>query len=322
MKLPFSFGTRLVFRLVLPGIVLTLALFPVIRSAHERFASEAPLGAVLPFVVVFLGWLVGLLDMPIYQAFEGRRFWPARLTTRLIARQSAHLDRLKAGVTRHRNAGQLQRADELELLTTDFPLTVGGTRQARYPTRLGNLITEFEEYPTRKYDADGVFYWPRIWWKLPKEVREALDDMQAMVDGAVYVSALLYLVAPLCVVYALVDAWLDPGFIRVATGWHLLLLAPVSVVAGYVLYRLSLPAHRQFGEQIKAMFDDFLVDVDVRPVLDVIVQKTGEHRVRAEPRASGYRIAWRYLRWHRFRPYGANDNVNIEIYREGPNRPS
>jgi hypothetical protein len=31
MKLPFSFGTRLVFRLVLPGLVSTVALFSVIR---------------------------------------------------------------------------------------------------------------------------------------------------------------------------------------------------------------------------------------------------------------------------------------------------
>lgn len=87
---------------------------------------------------------------------------------------------------------------------------------AKYPTRLGNIITEFEEYSTRKYEADGVFYWSRVWWKLPKEVRESLDDMQAMVDGALYVAALLYAMALLCLLYAIVDEFLAPDLIRTA----------------------------------------------------------------------------------------------------------
>jgi len=136
-----------------------------------------------------------------------------------------------------------------------YPLAPNGRRTARFPTLLGNIITEFEEYPTRKYDADGVFYWPRVWWKLPKEVREALDDTQAMVDGALYVSAILYALAPLCLVYALASRAFTPPLVRNATAGELVLLAVAGPICGYALYRLSLPAHRQFGEQVKAMFD-------------------------------------------------------------------
>jgi energy-converting hydrogenase Eha subunit G len=74
MKLPFSFGTRLVFRLVLPGLVATLALLPILRYWQLRVVPDVALTLILPFIVVFLGWLINLVDMPIYQIFEGRRF--------------------------------------------------------------------------------------------------------------------------------------------------------------------------------------------------------------------------------------------------------
>jgi hypothetical protein len=273
---------------------------------------------LLPFALVFLGLLVNLLDMPIYQVFEGRRFWPDWLRSRLIDRQSTRLRRLQSEIARYRSLGRHDLATEVEILTTDFPLTSDGGRVAKYPTRLGNIITEYEEYPTRKYEADGVFYWSRVWWKMPKEVRDSLDDMQAMVDGALYLSALLYLIAPLCILYAIIDTYLAPDLIRAVSGLRLVLLAALSVTAGYAFYRLSLPAHRQFGEQVKAMFDCFLAEVNVQPVIDVIARKTGEYRVKGESPSVAYRIAWRYLRWHRFRPYDATDNVNIEQIRRGP----
>src|SRR5262249_25448562 len=209
--------------------------------------------------------------------------------------EEARLAYLQAEVTRQRELGNNDLAGEIEIMTTDFTLARDGTRVARYPTRLGNIITEYEEYATRKYDADGVFYWSRVWWKMPKEVREALDDSQAMVDGALYVAALLYVPPFICLAYAAIDRTLAPGLIRAATAGQLVLGAVASAVVGFGLYRLSLPAHRQFGERVKAMFDCFLADVDVHPVIDVIADKTGEHRIKGEPTSARYRIAWRYL---------------------------
>jgi hypothetical protein len=312
MKLPFSFGTRLVFRLVLPGLVATLALLPILRYWQLRVVPDVALTLILPFIVVFLGWLINLVDMPIHQIFEGRRFWPASLHRLWVARHAARLQWLLDRVDVLRARGQTQGAIETEIQTADYPLAPNGRRTARFPTLLGNIITEFEEYPTRKYDADGVFYWPRVWWKLPKEVREALDDTQAMVDGALYVSAILYALAPLCLVYALASRAFTPPLVRNATAGELVLLAVAGPICGYALYRLSLPAHRQFGEQVKAMFDCFLPEVDVRPVVDIVARRTGEYRVKGEPPSAAFRIAWRYLRWHRFRPFDQVHNVNIE----------
>ena len=312
MKLPFSFGTRLVFRLVLPGLVATLALFPIVRYWHMRMVPDIGLSLILPFVVVVLGWLINLIDMPIYQVFEGRRFWPALLRRLWVARQASRLQQLLSHVDVLRAHGHARAAIEIEIQTADYPLTPNGRRAAAFPTLLGNIITEFEEYPTRKYDADGVFYWPRVWWKLPKEVREALDDTQAMVDGSLYVAAILYALGPLCLFYAVASRAFTPPLIRNATAGELVLLALAGPIAGYLLYRLSLPAHRQFGEQVKAMFDCFLPEVNVRPVVEIVAVKTGEHRVKGEPSAAAFRIAWRYLRWHRFRPFGEVHNVNIE----------
>src|SRR5207244_658782 len=51
IKLPFSFGTRLVFRILLPGLVLLIALYPFVRYGHTRWARDVPLNVLLPLVV-------------------------------------------------------------------------------------------------------------------------------------------------------------------------------------------------------------------------------------------------------------------------------
>jgi hypothetical protein len=76
MKLPFDFGVKLFFRLLIPGFFLSLGFFPFMskllfwtgwKIAPEYFF----LGST-----ALLGWLLIILDMPIYMLFEGRRFWP------------------------------------------------------------------------------------------------------------------------------------------------------------------------------------------------------------------------------------------------------
>jgi flagellar biosynthesis regulator FlaF len=66
--------------------------------------------------------------------------------------------------------------------------------------RLGNLITAFESYSNTRYGIDGVFYWNRIWLKLEKDVRDDIDNHQAMADSTVYASFILFINALLCLV--------------------------------------------------------------------------------------------------------------------------
>jgi hypothetical protein len=87
MKLPFDFGIKLLFRLLLPGFTLTAGISPLLFFIFAWIDWPGSHVYFLIFAVIVSGWLVLVLDMPIYIAFEGRRYWPRRLRTWLIERE-------------------------------------------------------------------------------------------------------------------------------------------------------------------------------------------------------------------------------------------
>ena len=96
MKLPFAFNLKLVFRLLLPGLLLALGFFPLIKTLLDLAWKGISDVYIFTLSVIILGWLVVILDMPIYIAFEGRRYWPKFLRNRLVKREIDRLDKLIA----------------------------------------------------------------------------------------------------------------------------------------------------------------------------------------------------------------------------------
>jgi hypothetical protein len=185
-----------------------------------------------------------------------------------------------------------------------------------YPTRLGNLITEYETYPDIKYGMDGVFYWYRIALYLDKDLRTELDEQQSVVDGFLYLSFVLYVTCGIFILYAFLNYFTNFGLTAQLTGSTLLVVAAASGLLGYILYRLSLPSHAQYGQLFKATFDCFYGKYDPKTALEIIAKATGEDWIRHESGPSAYRIVWRYLRWHEFRPRGSEGNINFEQARQ------
>jgi len=60
------------------------------------------------------------------------------------------------------------------------------------------------------------------------------------------------------------------------------------------------------------MFDQFYGEIDVKPVLSVLSERTGIREYEQLEGAEAYKMAWRYLRWHRLRRPGESSNVNAE----------
>jgi hypothetical protein len=118
---------------------------------------------------------------------------------------------------------------------------------------------------------DPSVYWPWLWVGLAKDLRDELDERQAMVDGAVYTS--------------------------------------FALAAAYLVYRASLRAHGQFGELFCAVFNRFHHEVDVAPALRQAggILARPDCSVGAER----YRNAARFLRWHVYRPHGATENLPL-----------
>lgn len=317
MKIPFSFGARLVFRLVLPGLFLTLAFSPAIIRFLDGFIDDVTMNLVLSFSVVVLGWFVMLLDQHIYMIFEGRRYWPKPIWNCMHECEKARYRNLVKKSDAAKKQRDWTKKNEADIEIFQFPLDPDtGMPGPKYPTRLGNLITEFETYPDVKYGTDGVFYWYRIWLKVPKDLRDEIDERQATVDGAIYISAILYLAGFLSMLYGAAEIFFYIDWIPMVSPLTYLYVVPAFWLLAYGLYRLSLHAQQQFGEFFKAIFDQFYTEFDPEPVLNMIADETGQSWVRYIRGAARYKVAWRYLRWHEFRHLGKNSNVNFETVRK------
>lgn len=329
MKLPFTFGARLAFRILFPGSVLALFLWPLATAGKGWLGITLDDLALFSILVVATGWLCSLADQHIYMLVMGRRYWPLWLAELGLLWQRERLRRLhwRVGVTdaelkalspAERRAAERRRAEaELDLL--EFPLGRDGDaldpppRVVVAPTRLGNLLEAYESWPLWKYGLDGPFYWNWLLLGLPKDLRDELDERQATVDGAVYVAFALGCGAVLLAGYTVRDlASPLPPLAGLAPGTKLA-LALAALAAAYLVYRASLRAHAQFGELFCAVFNRFHREIDVSPALRCVAE------IRREPDlswgAERYRNAARFLKWHSYRPAGTVANVLLPNHR-------
>jgi hypothetical protein len=309
VKLPFDFATKLILRLVLPGAILTATLWPLVSAGliFLGVSFNVPLTAAVS--IMLLGWLTLLLDMPIYMFFEGRRFWPERLRKWGIGRESARLQSIVSKSSSAQQAGQ--SALELDLQTLSFPLGANGEPEARYPTRLGNLITAFEEYPLRKYGLDGTFVWPRLLVSIDKDLRSELDDQQAVADSALYVTAALVVVSICCIVYAFLAATYPSGLPALPSSETLAAVSAASAALAYGLYRLSLFRQAQYGDMFAATFDQHRSKIDWSSLAKDLTSFMGDNQTTYLSPQDINRGAVRFLKWHQYRKIGTTKNETV-----------
>lgn len=306
MKLPFDFSLKFIFRLVLPGALLAAGLWPLAKSILDRAGlfdfDEAAFGAL----VVFLGWLIVILDMQTYMLFEGRRYWPGWLRDCGVRCERRRLGKLEAVIEafRENKASELaQREASVELRR--FPINAEtGAYEAQFPTRLGNLLAAFEAYPKRIYGMDAAFFWPRLWVVLDKDLKEDIDSQQAIVDAALYVCAVFVACAFLGLLYAGLRFWECGAFTYGGTPAAYLAAAGVSLVLAFFTYRGSLYSQAQFGETFKAVFDLHHDKVGLDDVLRDLVRLVDEPSLMTLDRNDKRMAIWRYLHNYRVKRPG------------------
>jgi hypothetical protein len=294
LKLPFEFGLKLFFRLLIPGFFITLGFTPILFAVLDRYGRSNKHEIAFAIATIIVGWIVIILDMPIYMLFEGRRFWPRFLLTRFLDCEKGRLRDIKAAVTKYEKADH-QRYLEASVELRGFPRNDDGEYKASFPTRLGNLITAFETYPETRYGMDGVFYWYRIWIKLDKDLREEIDSQQALADSTVYASFALIVDGLLCLVYAIVSYFGVSKFIHLPNLWISASLSLVCFVSAYLVYRITMFAYGQFGELFKSVFDIYRAKIkdEVSDAVREVLEFSGDY----SPMSSRdkYEVVRRYL---------------------------
>jgi hypothetical protein len=208
MKLPFEFGVRLFFRLIVPGIFVTVGLYPLLLTLLQLMNWTSYIGYAVVLLVLLSGWLLVVCDAWIYMIFEGRRLWPTWLWKWSLSRERR---RLKNLCERIAGFEQLQQPDprsdrrnlEDRVDQRNFPLNEDNEYFAEFPTRIGNLISAYEGHSLRVYGMSSVFYWNRLWLHIDKDLREEVDNRQALSDSTLYSAFAMYLAGVLWLFYSL-----------------------------------------------------------------------------------------------------------------------
>ncbi len=291
MKLPFTLTLNLVFRLLFPGALMALGFLPILISISQIIAIEYS----FTLLTIFIGWLFLISDMFIYMIFEGRCCWPKTLKTLFLRLEEERLVRLRKII-------DSEDLDESKLLEAyneikEFPIDKGDYI-VKYPTRLGNLMAEYEGYSSRIYGMDPNFYWPRIWSTLNKDIRDEISSQQALADSAIYVTLAFYLLSLLCLVYASLKLINFPWTINLPQVSILLLASLLGILVGYLIYRVSIHVHAQFGDTFKSVFDLKQFEIPFPGVFNNISDILDVPNLGEIEQNDKYKYIWRFLQYN------------------------
>ncbi|HEX9045678.1 MAG TPA: hypothetical protein VF988_01515 [Verrucomicrobiae bacterium] len=275
-------------RVILPGLLATGVFYPAIERALERLPSDADhwwqriVGYIV--FVAFLGALASALNDEVYKLYEGRILWPARLFEWARKQQQKRVERL-LDATKTAKSEEIYNERWYELRA--YPINDDGVPEATHPTRLGNVLAGYEQYPGVRYGMDSVFFWPRIWLQIEQEKKSAIDSTWSVADGLLSVSAISFLGAAVWLGQA-VGAIFGLGWqiVPLASPLYSFVAAFAWLVAGFFFYRISLPYHRANGEIFKSIFD-----LHREKIWSLTSLKPGEKEA--------WRAAWAYLQYVR-----------------------
>jgi hypothetical protein len=260
-----SFGRALVLGTLFPVTVATLlGLLLVAPFLPADLPVLAPLAGLDPawktvlltLVIILLTGLLYNLNTPLIRLYEGYPWQHSWLGKRATARQ---LRRREWADSRrpflrslvHEIGDADPKIAKLEVwrsrlgqrVTNEYP-----GPELVLPTRLGNVVRSFEEYPRSVYGISTVSVWPRLVGVLNKESLSLLDDSKASFDFMINASFLSGALSGSILVAGL----LVPERIH----WpEWLFQVALAGVASWLFYLGSLSSAAAWGGQVKSAFD-------------------------------------------------------------------
>jgi len=266
--------------LVLGVRVLIIPAIPVTWSSvldPELFEAEWQMALLVVAILVSAAILAGL-NGPITRFYEGYPLRHSRLGERMRSRHEAlvveaegwwrgtrtilrKVNRLGAD---QGSVDGLLDDGSIDDLSRTWNL-VGQSMPQNYPkahrvlpTRLGNAIRAFEDYPRDKYGMSAVTLWPRLLSVVEESDRERLGTSKQPMDLMLNSALTSGLLAVLVLVVGLI--W--PQEHLRATTWPIWACLTMGLLAmSYAFYRLAIPRAVAWGETVKAIFDIYRWDL-------------------------------------------------------------
>lgn len=278
MKIPFSLGANYLIKLIAPSFILSLSCIPIFKVLISILNINVSTEMVFfIFIFVFSCMFIGL-DDPIYMFIEGRRYWPNGLKEQRIKRHAIRLQKLNAKMQKYIDLGgkkhKLQKHDvsylkylEISAELDRFPVDENGEYCVQYPTRIGNLLIAYEDYPFRIYGMDASFYFYRIWLMIDDSVRKEINGVRSIADSMVYCFMALSISSILCFFYAGIAIFQFKLMSFLPMPIVLYVLFIILLLLVLLSYNLALFAHHKYGELFKAVFDLYRKTVPLDDIL-------------------------------------------------------
>lgn len=235
------------------GVVKTL------RALDEGWQTLAMGG----LTVLFSG-LLYILNTPIVRFYEGYPWADSLIGQFFTARQQARRKRTltwwyglrSLADAMKDNPGAAKAAGrELELLRNhlgrryndEFPSQEGSV----LPTRLGNVIRCFEDYPRRQYGMSAIPLWPRLIAVIDSSYASSADDAKSSFDFMINVSFLSALSAASLLLLGLTS----PVRWSAGLGWSFWIPLAALCVMSWIFYRGSIGRAAEWGNLVRGAFD-------------------------------------------------------------------
>ncbi|HEY0370939.1 MAG TPA: hypothetical protein VGD79_03005 [Thermoanaerobaculia bacterium] len=263
------FGRAMIIGALLPAtlfvLFLHLVLVPMLPwewtvvARLDGLEPQWKLAAVAAVAVVLAG-LLDVLNIPIVRFYEGYSWLDGLLGQFLQKRQAKRYLRKqersnRAGELARRLDGDGERIEQLETVQADFlreDMEVYPPDGLMLPTRLGNIIRSFENYPYRQYRIAGVELWPRFYSRLTPAHAKEVEETRTSFNVTVHLSflsllATLLLVAAGCIYPIPFASW------SLARPWLWRIF--VSAMLAWLFYGASLNTAVSWGHVVRAAFD-------------------------------------------------------------------
>lgn len=138
------------------------------------------------------------------------------------------------------------------------------------PTRLGNILRAAETYAYRRYEADTILLWPRLYHVMPREFVDDVEDARATLEFLLVISlwCTTFGLANV-VIAALVGSSMPVAFVCLGFG----------LAGAYAAYLSALPAAAEYGEQLRSGFELYRFELLQRLKAPTPINLEEEHAV-------------------------------------------
>jgi uncharacterized repeat protein (TIGR01451 family) len=254
------------------SMILVVPIFPADWPLLKPFLGFGIEGKAiaLTFITIVMTGLLFNLNTQVLRLYEGYPWinsWIGRLMIRKKQEEFAHARARRLGIrtllremprddTRYVALSSKQHRATLGLIN-EFP----SQKHLIVPTRLGNVMRSFEEYPSLQYGIGAITLWPRLVAKIDKDYAAGLDDAKTSLDFMLNSSVLSFLSATLVSTagwyyYPASSLFYAPGQASIKA---IILTWLITIIGfstlGFLAYLSAIERAGAWGTKVKGAFD-------------------------------------------------------------------